>query len=66
MPLFEVALLKKPTRKEVEEGTAKEELVFGPEPVVAKDTQSAAIAAVMKSGAKVDMERVEVLVRPFA
>lgn len=65
MPLFEVALLKKPTRKEVEDGTGREELVFGPKSVVAKDQQSAAIAAVMQSDQKLDMERVEVLVRPF-
>lgn len=66
MPLFEVAILKKPTKKEVEDGSAREELVFGPKAVVAKDDQSAAIAAVMASGEKIDMERAEVLVRPFA
>lgn len=66
MPLFEVAILKKPTRKEVEDGSGREELLFGPEPVVARDEQSAGIAAVMKSGKQIDMERAEVLVRPFA
>ena len=68
MPLFEVAILERPTKKEVEEQGAVEKLVFGPEPVVAKDAQSAGIAAVM---GKTDMpefkmERAQVLVRPFA
>lgn len=66
MPLYEVAILKKPTKKEYAEGTGTEELVFGPKAVVAADPQAAAIKAVMESGEKVDMDRCEVLVRPFA
>lgn len=67
MPLFEVAILEKPTKKEVEEG-ASEKLVFGPKAVVARDNQSAAIAAVMDGGVpkELDRQRMEVLVRPFA
>jgi hypothetical protein len=67
MPLFEVAILEKPTKKEAEEG-ATEKLVFGPKAVVARDGQSAAIAAVMgdANGTKIDMSKAEVLVRPFA
>ncbi len=66
MPLYEVAILERPTKKESEEG-AVEKLVFGPKAVVARDPQSAAIAAVMGGEApKVDMQRAEVLVRPFA
>jgi hypothetical protein len=65
MPLYEVAILKQPTPKEAENG-ASEELVFGPKAVVAADSQSAAISAVMASGEKVDMARSQVLVRPFA
>lgn len=67
MPLFEVAILQKPTKKEAEEG-ASEKLVFGPQPVVANDDQSAAIAAVMDGGVSKDLDRqrMEVLVRPFA
>ena len=66
MPLFEVAILEQPTKKEAEEGSV-EKLVFGPKAVIAKDTQSAAIAAVM-DGEKitVDRTRMTVLVRPFA
>lgn len=67
MPLFEVAILEKPTKKEAEEGKT-ERLVFGPVAVVAKDTQGAAIAAVLDKTADVvvDRQRMEVLVRPFA
>ena len=67
MPLFEVAILQKPTKKEAEEG-ASEKLVFGPKSVVARDDQSAAIEAVMDGDVPRDIERsrMEVLVRPFA
>lgn len=67
MPLFEVAIIQKPTKKEVEEGTGAEKLVFGPKAVIARDNQSAAIAAVTGPDAPtgLDMSRAEVLVRPF-
>jgi hypothetical protein len=68
MPLFEVAIIQKPTKKEVEEGTGTEKLLFGPKAVVARDGQSAAIGAVTGPDApkELDMNRAEVLVRPFA
>jgi hypothetical protein len=68
MPLFEVAIIKKPTRKEVEEGTGSEELLFGPKAVLASNGQTAAIAAVTGKDAPhdLDVNRAEVLVRPFA
>ena len=68
MPLFEVAIIQKPTRKEVEEGTGTEKLLFGPKAVLARDSQTAAIAAVTGTDAPqgLDMGRAEVLVRPFA
>lgn len=67
MPLFEVAILQKPTKKEAEDG-ACERLMFGPKSVIANDDQSAAIAAVMDGEAPRDLDRsrMEVLVRPFA
>lgn len=67
MPLFEIAILSKPTKKEAEDGTP-EKLVFGPKAVVARDAQSAAIAAVTSGERPVDLDmtRAEVLVRPFA
>lgn len=65
--LFEVAILEKPTKKEIEEEGRTDRLVFGPKAVVANDSQSAAIAAVL-NGEKieVDRSRMTVLVRPFA
>ena len=69
MPLFEVAILELPTKKEIEEGTSVERLAFGPKFVVAKDGQSAAIRSVLdnsEAAGKVDQSRMQVLVRPFA
>lgn len=65
MPLFEVAILERPTKKEAEEG-AEERLVFGPKAIIANDAQSAAIAAVMGESVKVEKARMVVLTRPFA
>jgi hypothetical protein len=68
MPLFEVAIIEKPTKKDLEDGKT-ERLVFGPKAVIARDMQSAAINAVMDGDAlasDVDRQRIEVLVRPFA
>jgi len=66
MPLFEVAIITKPTKKEAEDG-ATEKLVFGPKAVIAGNSQNAAIAAVTSGDTKdLDMTRAEVLVRPFA
>jgi len=67
MPLFEVAILSRPTTKEAEDG-ATEKLVFGPKAVVANDSQTAGIAAVTGDDRpeNLNMTRCEVLVRPFA
>lgn len=67
MPLFEVAILERPTKKQAEEGQS-EKLVFGPKSVVARDQQSAVISAVMDGelGRDVDRTRMEILARPFA
>jgi hypothetical protein len=68
MPLFEVAVLVNPTKAEIEAGKGQV-LALKPTAVVARDSQSAAIAAVLDNPtALVDVERsrMEVLVRPFA
>lgn len=66
MPLFEVAILEKPTKDEMDRGVG-EKLVFGPKAVVARDAQSAGIVAVLDSAKlEVNRDRMEVLVRPFA
>jgi len=65
MPLFEVAILEKPTKKAADEG-AQERLVFGPKPIVATDEHSAAVVAARSEAiAELDPIRMEVLVRPF-
>lgn len=68
MPLFEVAIIQKQTKKEAEDGVGGEKLIMPPKFVLAKDGQTAAIVAVMGDGAPkdIDMSRAEVLVRPFA
>lgn len=67
MPLFEVVFLSRPTKKELEDG-AVETLLYGPKAVVARDMQGAAIAAAIGEDAPkgMDIQRTEVLVRPFA
>lgn len=68
MPLFEIAIIQQPTKKEQEEGTGQEKLLFGPKAVLARDGQTAAITAVTGADAPqgIDMGRAQVLVRPFA
>lgn len=67
MPLFEVAILETPTKKEIDEEGKTESLVFGPKAVVANDAQSAAISAILDGDKPVvDRSRMKVLVRPFA
>lgn len=67
MPLFEVAIIQKPTKKEVEDGGI-EKLLYGPKAVVAKDAQAAAIGAVMggELAKDADLTRLDVLIRPFS
>lgn len=65
--LYEVALIEKPTKKELEDGKA-ERLILPPTPVIADNDKSAGVQAVMQNKDKIsgDLSRVEVLVRPFA
>lgn len=68
MPLFEVAIIEKPNKKEAEDG-AVERLVLGPVPILAKNDQAAVISAILgrdPSSTPIDLNKVEVLVRPFA
>lgn len=66
--LFEVAIIEVPTPDQFKAG-ASEKLVFGPTCVIAKDAQAAGIKAVMgpdKPVDPIDMDRAQVLIRPFA
>lgn len=67
MPLFEVAIVEHPTPKQREEGRVLERIIMPPRLVVAKDANGAGIAAVTGKDAppELDMERCEVLIRPF-
>ncbi len=47
MPLFEVAILEKPTKNDQEDGHG-DRLVMAPRAVIARDAQGAAIAAVRR------------------
>ncbi len=63
MPLFEIVILEKPTDKAAKDG-ALERLVLRKD-VVAK-TEQAAVLTVMTNGCpKMDINRAEVIVRPF-
>jgi hypothetical protein len=66
MPLFEVAIIRKPTKKEIDEGTREEELILGPVAVMARNTNAAVIAAIAKGApGELDPNRCEVIVRSF-
>ena len=64
--LYLVALVRKPNKKEQDEGK-QEELILGPTPVIASDDKSAGVLAVIKNKDNIQggLENVEVLVRPF-
>ena len=65
MPLFEVAILEKPTEKEAEDGQV-EKLILKPTAVIASDIQSAGIVAVLDNeGLDINRDRMQVIVRPF-
>lgn len=67
MPLFQVAIIRKPTQNEREDGKG-DELVLEPQAVVAKDQQTASsLVAAAKPDlfAKGNTDQLEVLCRPF-
>jgi hypothetical protein len=73
MPLFGVAVVVQPTKKEREEG-ASERLVFGPEWEIGTDAQAVAMRLLLKAQREgkldaandPDFNRAQVLVCPFA
>lgn len=64
MPLFEVAILEVPTKKETEDGS-EERIILFPTPLIAKDRETAMILAATKLKESVPQSRMKVLVRPF-
>lgn len=66
MPLFEVAIVEEPTKKERDEEGKQERLVyFTPKPLAAKDSHDASINAFLDCKDPVDKQRMKVYVRPF-
>jgi hypothetical protein len=64
MPLYEIAVIQKPSKKEAEEG-AIEKLLVAPRPIMARDPLSAAMGAGRELDPSVDLNKIEVLVRSF-
>lgn len=64
MPLYEIVILEKPTEKAAKEG-AVEKLIFGPKAIIAKDEQKAILHVLTNGCPKMNIDRSEVLVRPF-
>lgn len=64
MPLFEVVVLEKPSEEDERKGRM-ERVVWGPEHVIASDTQNACIQIFMENDIKVVNSRMQVLCRPF-
>jgi len=67
MSLFEVVILEVPSKKDKEKGDT-ERLAFGPKFIIAGDSQSAAIRAILENpaeAAEVDKDKMQILVRPF-
>ena len=64
MPLFEIVILEKPTENDAKEG-GQERLVFGPKYYVAKTEQASVLMAMRDETPKFDINRAEVIVRPF-
>jgi len=66
MPLYEVAVISIPSKKELEEG-GTEKLIFGPKAVVAKNEQAAVFGVAQADEIKgADLNKLQVLVRSFA
>lgn len=67
MPLFEIAVIQKASKKELDAGEPAEKLLMAPVTMLAKDSQTAAMMVMMGSAAPKDMDlnRAEILVRPF-
>lgn len=65
MALYEVAILEKALKKDVDKGVAAEKLIHGPVAVVAKDGDAAKLKVALECGKKVESDRMVVLVRPF-
>lgn len=62
--LYEVAIIKKATAKQIENGEPKETMLLEPKAVVADNEKAAIVKATQ--GITDDLSNAEILVRPFA
>lgn len=62
--LYEVAIIKKSTPKQIENGEPKETILLEPKAVVADNEKAAIVKATQ--GITDDLSNAEILVRPFA
>ncbi len=67
MPLYEIAVISAPSKKELEDGVT-EKLIFGPKAIVAANDQAAVFGVIQGEDAikGIDFSKIKVLVRPFA
>lgn len=65
MPLFQVAVLRRPTKKQVEEEGKKEELLVQPKFVLAANDKQAGMMVSREIPLDADLDNTEVLVSPF-
>ncbi len=67
MPLFEVAVLTAPSKKEIEDGATEKLIYFSAPPICARNEQSAVLGVAMSDAMKgADLNKITIIVRPFA
>ncbi len=67
MPLFDIAVISAPSKKEIEDGVT-EKLLFGPKSICAATEQAAVFGIVQGEPSLngIDFSKIKVLIRPFA
>lgn len=64
MPLFEVAVITKPSKNDADSGKS-DAVLLAPTAIVARDQQAAILKATKLLKEDVDLDKCEVLARPF-
>jgi hypothetical protein len=67
MPLFEIVILKKATKKEIEDGNPAEELLYGPKAMLARDKETAGLMVMRSKDVPddLDLNKADLIIRPF-
>jgi len=66
MPLFQIAVVSVPTKKELEEGETEKLIYWTEKPICAKNEQTAVLGVAMSDGLKgADLNKIQVIVLPF-